>query len=287
MGVGMKTKDGAIIVQTTSGAPLQGMEDIRNRYWVTVLAKVPIKQQNQMYEDALLNTRGYDPTKDAPLYIGYEVQRAEITDKGQGPWQSLGQVTAERVATVMNTWPIQTPELVNPQYTHPLLTFPLPPMIMRPWGDDITHSDLPLQSPEEIMEEMQAEAMAAEADAEPAEGEDEASAFSKAVERRRALAGRTNPMRNPGGGMYGQMGLEMSGGILPSQGYVARDRGCPPDRRDDSRAQATPCALSGADHSSPGWRESFPMPRTPESESPMARYGCARHTIVIACSTPS
>lgn len=220
MGGGMKTKDGAIIVPPTSGAQMQGYADVRNSYWVTVLAKIPMAQQHQMYEDALKNTRGYDPTKDVPDYFGYQVERSEITDEGAGPWQSLGDVTALGIAKQMDTWPVQTPELVSPQYLHPVLTFPLPPMIMRPWGDDVTHSDMPLLTPDEMMAELEAEAAAAaETDEEVAEGE--ISAFDRVMDRKRALEERNDPSR-----MYsGAESLELGGGILPQGSYSGPEGG--------------------------------------------------------------
>jgi hypothetical protein len=218
MAGGMKTKDGAIVVTPTSGTQLQGMEVIRNRYWVTVLAKIPMSQQHRMYEDALLNTRGYDPAKDVPDYFGYMVERAEITDEGQGPWQPLGSgVTAEGIANVMDTWPVtQTTELVSPQYVHPVLTYPLPPMILRPWGDDVTHSDMPLQTAEDILAELEAEAAEAEAEAagegEAGTEENEFSAFNRIAEMKRDLQRQSDPTRS----MYG---LEGAAGLEGSRMY--------------------------------------------------------------------
>jgi hypothetical protein len=176
-------------------------------------------QQNQMYEDALKNTRGYDPMKDVPDYMGYQVQRAEITDKGQGEWQSLGDVTAMGIQKVMETWPVsQTTEMVSPQYVHPVLTFPLPPMILRPWGDDVTHSDMPLQTPEDILAELEAEAAAAaEAEAEPgAEGAEELSAFDRIAALKRDIEERSDPTR-PMFNMEGPEGLE--GGMMSRSSY--------------------------------------------------------------------
>ena len=68
---GMKTKDGALVVPPMGGAQMQGFEDIREKSWVTVLAKVPIKQQFQMYEDALATARGFNVTADQPHISGY------------------------------------------------------------------------------------------------------------------------------------------------------------------------------------------------------------------------
>jgi hypothetical protein len=154
--------------------------------------------------------------------MGYQVERAEITEKGQGPWQSLGDVTAVGIQSVMKTWPVtQTTELVSPQYVHPVLTFPLPPMILRPWGDDITHSDLPLQTPEMILAELEAEAAAA-AETDPAAGDEaEKSAFERVAELKRNIQERNDPTRSmyPAGGLEGGLGPE--GGMMmpPGGGY--------------------------------------------------------------------
>ena len=148
---GMKTKDGVIVIPPTGGAQMQGFEDFVETSWVTVLAKVPFKQQIQMYEDALASARGFNIQADMPQYIGYEVERAEVTDEGPGEFKFLKRVFPKVVLDEMATWPIQTPDLVNPKYIHPLLTFPLPPMVMREWGEEVTHSDLPIPTPEELM----------------------------------------------------------------------------------------------------------------------------------------
>jgi hypothetical protein len=205
---GTKTKDGAIVVNPRGGAEMQGFEDIRERSWVTVLAKVPIGQQFQMYEDALAGAGGFNPTNDQPEYLGYFVERAEVTEAGQGKWVPLTPVKGSGILGVMRTWPIQTPDLVTPKYIHPLLTFPLPPMVMREWGDEITHSELPIQTPEEIMEE---ELRAQEEALKPAEEEveDSENPFASVIERR------TQPMAGGEGGMYrgGEGGMYRGGGM--------------------------------------------------------------------------
>jgi hypothetical protein len=148
---GMKTKDGVLVVPPTGGAQMQGFEEFLEESWVTVLAKIPFKQQIQMYEDALATARGFNPTIDQPQYLGYEVERAEVTDEGTGKFTLLRRVFPKVILDEMATYPIQTPDLVNPKYIHPLLTHPLPPMVMREWGEEITHSDLPLPTPEDLM----------------------------------------------------------------------------------------------------------------------------------------
>ena len=150
-GDGSTTKDGALVVRPTGGAPLLGDEDLQNHSWVIVKAKVPIRSQVRTYEDALAMARGYAPTTDVPQYMGYQVQRVEVTETGDGEWVNLINVIPRTLMDQMETWPIQTPdEFVDPKYNHPLLTFPLPPMVLRSWDSSVTHSDLPLPSPEEM-----------------------------------------------------------------------------------------------------------------------------------------
>ncbi|MBA4106906.1 MAG: hypothetical protein C0485_14235 [Pirellula sp.] len=208
---GMKTKDGVLVIPPTGGAPMQGFEDILEQSWVTVLAKVPIKQQVQMYEDALATARGFNVTADLPEYIGYEVQRAEVTDEGPGEFKTIKQVIPKTVIKTMSTWPIQTPDLVNPKYIHPLLTHPLPPMVMREWGEEITHTDLPLPTPEDLMGGAELEGTPPPAKEEEGDPND---VFGSAARRQTP----------PGGAMaggYGGRGGEMGRGGMPG-GYGGR-----------------------------------------------------------------
>ncbi len=147
------TRDGALVLRPRGGTPLQGFEQIASESWVIVKAKVPIRAQYKQYEDALATALGYIPQNDVPQYMGYEVQRAEITEEGQGDWKTIKLVAPKTLVASMEAWPIQTPDLINPKYRHPLLTYPLPPMVLREWDRAITHTDLPIPTPEDLMME--------------------------------------------------------------------------------------------------------------------------------------
>ena len=71
-------------------------------------------------------------------------------------------------------------DLVNPKYIHPLLTFPLPPMVMREWGEEVTHSDLPLPKPEDLMG---VNPLEADPNAKPPATEEDADDFASAAKR--------------------------------------------------------------------------------------------------------
>ena len=93
------------------------------------------------------------PDRDMPTYRGYIVERAEITAEGQQDWDEIARVSDRYIIRRIETWPMQTPEVIDPKYQHPLLTFPLPPMVLREWGEDVTHSDLPLPSLEDMYQQ--------------------------------------------------------------------------------------------------------------------------------------
>lgn len=160
----------------TAGIPVQGDEEIRPAYWAAVVAKVPIKEQLRLYQDALQNARGYDPDADSPRYLGYKVERVEVVPgeenkelvwkpvsvyngKGTliGPVVNLlalngraaDEATGKKAAAgVADDWAAQPEEVVDPRYldSDGVLAFPLPPLVGRDWGAEATHSEIPLAS---------------------------------------------------------------------------------------------------------------------------------------------
>lgn len=147
--------DGPIVVNASSGAMLQGFEEISAKSWVTVVAKVPIEKQYQLYDEALMNSTGYNAVQDIPLYRGYKVERAEVTDEGQGEWEPIASIDERRLEKTIRSYPFDPLELISDRYVHPLLTHPLPPLTLRDWDRRVTHSSIPLASeemPEGILE---------------------------------------------------------------------------------------------------------------------------------------
>lgn len=214
-----RVRRGPVVVRSRGGATLQGYEDINAESWVTVLARVPIKQQNQLYEDALKNSRGYDPRNDRPNYLGYIVQRAEITPSGQGEWENLTTVNRKNLIEEMKKYPVNVPEVVDNKYVHPLLTHPLPPLILREWDDRVSHASMPLES--ETIEEEPAES---EEETE-ADGEEESMfTVGPRVQDRRAGRGefeRRGEYGGPGEMEYGRGGYGEDRG----RGEYAREYG--------------------------------------------------------------
>jgi uncharacterized membrane protein YgcG len=189
-----------VVVRPRQGVELEGFETINAQSWITVLARIPIKDQNNLYEDALKTARGFNAATDLPQYLGYVVERAEITHEGQGEWKVIAQVNNKSLTKELESYPVYPPEVVAQRFVHPLMTHPLPPLILKEWDDRVKHSSMSLAVDDvppidEPLEEGPAEA-------EAAEGEDvDDGGF-----------GVTRPQ--PGaGGPYGERGgYEMDGG---------------------------------------------------------------------------
>jgi hypothetical protein len=163
-------------IARAAGIPIEGDEEIRPAYWATVVAKVPIKDQFKVYQDAFQNARGYVAEADIPRYLGFRVQRAEVLpgQEGKEPdWKDVAvyngkgkqvgsavslmtlygraadDATGKKaVPGVADDWAAQPEEVVDPRYLDAdgVLAFPLPPLVGRDWGKEATHSEIPLAS---------------------------------------------------------------------------------------------------------------------------------------------
>jgi hypothetical protein len=200
-------RNATIVMQPRTGVELSGFETITARSWVTVLARVPYKAQTQMYDDALKTARGYEPMRDIPQYIGYVVERAEVTPAGQGKWEEIALVHEKILVKELSTYPVNPPEVVASRFVHPLLTHPLPPLILKEWGERVSHSSMPLAT-EDIPPAEQEMIDAEKAADEPAEPATDDGGFGGA-RREPPVGGGAYGER---GGYGGEMGGEYGGG---------------------------------------------------------------------------
>ena len=158
-----------------AGVQLTGSERLDIGYWAIVVAKVPIREQLKSYDNLLANARDHDPQQDIPHYLGYLVERAEVIP-GQPldfkqvsvyDGQRKNNVLSRRVSSAVNgsvlekvihDWPRgNMPEVVDNRFFDPdfVLPFPLPPLVGRDWGEEATHSDIPLIEDDEGLYGMQ------------------------------------------------------------------------------------------------------------------------------------
>ena len=149
------------------GVPRQGGERIERASWACVVAKVPIREQLKLFQDAFEKAKlGFDPARDFPQYKGYVVQRAEVIPGKDLDWKpvpvyagerkfilsnqsistgGVGQPVMEKIYQIATTtWAGMLPDVVDARFTDFILTFPLPPLVGRDWGAEATHPDIPL-----------------------------------------------------------------------------------------------------------------------------------------------
>ncbi len=152
-----------------TGNMLQGGERIERAYWACVVAKVPIREQLKLYQDALEKARGASAERDFPSYVGFYVQRAEVVPGKELAWdavplydgqrqsitskKSLTQPAGHAVAkaafdkylnAAQQFWAGgMSPDVVDSRYAEYPITLPLPPLVGREWGADATHPDIP------------------------------------------------------------------------------------------------------------------------------------------------
>jgi hypothetical protein len=195
-----------------TGNMLQGGERIERAYWACVVAKVPIREQLKLYQDAFEKARGADPTRDFPSYLGFFVERTEIVPGKDLDWkpvplydgqhQSIAQGTAltsgpqhaifnkvfEKLMTAASQFWAGglTQDVIDDRFAEFPLTLPLPPLTGREWGAEATHPDIPLAINTPPLEDERAQAEAKAAEQQPAQN-DANSPF-----------GTANPTQGPG-----------------------------------------------------------------------------------------
>lgn len=152
------------------GMQLSGDERIDVVSFAAVTALVPVSDQVKLYLDTFENARGYDATRDLPQWLGYYIQRAEVTSGGDVQWQPVKIEDRSRAtrgrqynfvnsAVILNAtadWISQGEGLADNRYIDENLTFPLPPIIGQSFGREVVHSTVPLQAETDaLMEEEQ------------------------------------------------------------------------------------------------------------------------------------
>lgn len=198
-----------------NGVDPQGDELIKAVSCAIVLAKAPLYDQYKVYKDALETARDYDPSRDVPSYFGYFVERAQVVDGAEPQWRPVqvvamtgGKATkivsADAIDKLIADWAGGQEPLVDGRFEHPSLTTPLPPLVGKPWGAEVVHSDAPLQS-ETDAEAADEDEVDAEDATDPAEGDD--------LFARRSDGGREGLGRRPGGQRGGR-----GGGRTPGRG---------------------------------------------------------------------
>lgn len=183
--------------------------------FIAGVALMPHKKLHEAFEEALKSAEGYNPRRDQPVYLLFEVYRADVTDK------AVDQLTDQDWTLIANSdfykrlvirlWAGMAKEIVTGKYRDPALTTPIPPILLDHYGRFASHPEIPVgdEDPRAALQQMaQQQALPTG----PITFDAEEDPF--------ANRGRIDPLRNlrPGMGALGS-GPGMNYGSMPSMSY--------------------------------------------------------------------
>jgi hypothetical protein len=111
-----------------------------------ITAVVPHRDLDENYHKAFASATGFDLNRDAPNYLYYEVQRADVTGNPDKPltdadWKDAPECMFERQLKERSTWAGICPEYVVPKYLYPdVLSMPVPPILIKDYAPYSGHS---------------------------------------------------------------------------------------------------------------------------------------------------
>jgi hypothetical protein len=125
------------------GAQAGAGSSLKGHAWVAVTGLIPVDKQAGEYARIFDRAQGGDRARDVPKYVGFKLERAEVTDANPNKldWKP---VIAPPFVKDFAQGP---PELVHPDFVDPQLTMPLRPLVPPNWGDAVTHPKIPLAAP--------------------------------------------------------------------------------------------------------------------------------------------
>ena len=125
-------------------------------------ALIPHEDIYRAYETALSDARAYNPTRDTPVYLDIDVQRADITgrsidDLGDDDWTSVISY-ARHVYLATQLWHGFAKETVPADYRNEQITAWIPPVLLDDYTTWANHPEIPLLSVRELRSKDQMDA---------------------------------------------------------------------------------------------------------------------------------
>jgi len=118
----------------------EGTKLVRTQF-ISVTGMVPIRKQDEEYERCFLNSEEYDPSRDHPRYLYFYLRKREILPDGsRAQWQTLSTKAAIKKTY---DWGNLQNEVADSNYVHPMLTYPLPPVLILDPARFGLHPDVP------------------------------------------------------------------------------------------------------------------------------------------------
>ncbi len=117
--------------------------------FAAITAAVPHEAMVNSYLDKLEGASNFNRDRDSPNYLGYEVQRIDITDIAdlgaikEGDWQTLPNVNLKAYQKMIDTWPGTADETAKSGYVADPLTMKIPPILMTNYQRLVDHPKIP------------------------------------------------------------------------------------------------------------------------------------------------
>ncbi len=115
----------------------------RGERWIVLTGLVPITEQEEAFQQVFTDVQYRNPQTDVPDYIYYRVERVEVDSRGEAAeleWVLFN------LRKVLDEYAKKTgggggQDTIDSRYLHPILTFPLGPLVGRQWGEEVAHPD--------------------------------------------------------------------------------------------------------------------------------------------------
>ncbi len=129
----------------------------QSAYFIAGTAALPHKALVESYKVTYEKTKGYKPMRDRPIYLGYDVQRADVTGKAvdqlaEDDWVDVDGWDRMNLFA-LSWWDGYAPDVIPVDYRDPKLTALIPPLLIYDFTHFATHPKIPLKTMMEIARE--------------------------------------------------------------------------------------------------------------------------------------
>ncbi len=136
-----------------------GGGDIIGKDWICITGLIPVGKEFKEYDEKFSKAQYTDFNRDVPKYIYYDLERGTLDSNGKIQWEPVD--LAKAYNEEVSQWngvgdnPVSTIHSVPIlSYAYPSLTMDCPPMVNKPFGEEVAHTPrIPLLSDEQLEEQ--------------------------------------------------------------------------------------------------------------------------------------
>jgi len=139
----------------TAGRGAVAMNDrsAKGQRWLVLTGLLPVAKQADAYADVFEDALSFNPARDVPMYVGYQIERAEVGTGGEADQPAWKPIDLKQAFEAWKSFQGARPEVVDYRYVHrpptiamPIIS-PLPPVMNAGWGPEVAHPpEIPLLS---------------------------------------------------------------------------------------------------------------------------------------------